>query len=200
MDNNQQFVVPGGHGKAFHVKKDQVVTITDLEGQQVIDFIAFNSEDYKEYLSVTHTRTGSDGYNGRLFIREGDILLTNMRNPIAKIVEDTVGVHDLLIAACNPAYYKELGYPDHRSCHQNFADVLAPYGIGPWQRPDPFNIFQNTQIKEDGTYFHGDSPSKANDYIKIHFLMDSLCAVSVCPFDLYGFNGGKSTPVEINLE
>lgn len=200
VENNavtQHFIVPGGYGHAFHVKKGQMVTITDLEGQQVIDLIGFSASDYTEYLSVTRTRTSR---KRQLYLGKGDMLITNLRNPFAKIVEDTVEIHDLLIAACEPAYYAELGYPDHRSCHQNFTDVLAPYGIEPWQRPDPFNIFQNTKVRSDGSWYQGEPPSKAGDYIKLHFQMDALCAVSACPFDLNGFNGGKSTPVQVDVE
>src|SRR5699024_3089658 len=131
---------------------------------------------------------------------EGDMLLTNFRNPMAEIIEDTVGVHDLLLAACEPKYYQEMGYPGHRSCHQNFVEVLAPYGIEPDERPDPFNIFQNTILNSDGTYVDSDPPSKAGDYIKLKFLMDALCAVSVCPFDIDGFNDGKPTPIQINVD
>lgn len=193
----QQFVVPGGYGHAFPVKKNQIVTITDLEGQQVVDFIAFTFANYNEYLSVTQTRTTDEE---RFFVQKGDKLLTNLRNPIAEIIEDTVGVHDLLIAACDPAYYKGIGLPNHRSCHQNFIDVLAPYGIKPEQRPDPFNIFQSTQLSSDGTYYYGEPPSKAGDYIQLRFLTDSLCAVSACPYTLEGFNNGKSTQIKVHVE
>lgn len=193
----QQYVVPGGYGHAFLVKKGQVVTITDLEGQQVVDFIAFTAQDYDEYLSVTQTRTTDDE---KLFVNEGDNLITNLRRPIARITEDTVGVHDLLIAACDPAYYQEIGQPDHRSCHQNFMEVLGPYGIRADQRPDPFNIFQSTMVRDDGTYYYGEPPSKAGDYIKLQFLMDSLCAVSACPYDLEGFNNEEVTPIQVTVE
>lgn len=193
---NQQFIIPGGYGHAFSVEKDQLVTITDIKGKQVIDFIAFTSIDYGEYLSVTQTRTTD---NECLFLQKGDKLLTNLRNPIAQIVEDTVEVHDVLIAACDPAYYASIGDPNHRSCHQNFVDVLEPYGIKSWQRPDPFNIFQNTEISSDGSYSYGDPPSRAGDYIQIRFFTDALCAVSACPYDLEGFNNGKPTPIQVQV-
>lgn len=193
----QQFIVPGGYGHAFPVKKDQVVTITDLEGEQVVDFIAFTSENYNEYLSMAQTRTTDEE---RLFVQKGDKLLTNFRKPIAEIIEDTVGVHDLFVAACDPWYYEEIGHPNHRSCHQNFVDVLAPYGIQPEQRPDPFNIFQSTIPRTDGTYYYDDPPSKAGDYIQLRFLTDSLCAVSACPYVFEGFNNGKATSIKVSID
>lgn len=193
----KQFIIPGGYGHAFTVKKGQIVTITDIEGQQVIDFIAFCSGNYKECFSSSQTRTSP---HQRYILKEGDLLLTNFRNPLAKIVEDKVGVHDLLLAACEPKYYDEIGLPGHRSCHQNFVDVLTPFGIDEYEIPDPFNIFQNTVLKSDGTYADSTPPSKAGDYIKLQFEMDALCAVSACPFDIDGFNDGKPTPIQIDVE
>jgi uncharacterized protein len=43
--------VPGGHAKAFEVKKNQLLTIIDVEGGQVADFFAFNRSDHAERLS-----------------------------------------------------------------------------------------------------------------------------------------------------
>src|SRR5690625_1355089 len=169
LHSPRQFKVDGGKGAAFIVKKGQTLKITDLEGQQVIDFIAFNEDNFTEYLSVTQTRTN---VHGNFYISTDDVLLSNLRNTIARITADTVGVHDLLIAACDPYYYAEVGHEGHHSCHQNFIDVLIPYGIKPWEHPDPFNIFQNTQIRSDGSWFQDDPPSKAGDYIELTFAMD----------------------------
>lgn len=193
----KQFIVPGGKGFAFSVKKDQTLKITDLKGKQVVDFLSFNANNYKEYLSVTQTRTNRDQ---NFFIKKDDYLLSNLRNPIAQIIDDTVETHDLLIAACDPYYYEEIGLPKHHSCHQNFIDILSPYNIESWEFPDPFNIFQNTQMRSDGSWFQDTPPSNAGDYIILKMHMDVLCAISVCPFDLEGFNDGKPTPVQLNIE
>lgn len=188
-------VVPGSYGYAFHIEKDQLLKITDLEGEQVIDLLAFQHQNDKEYLSVTHTRSSLR----RLYLEQGDQLLTNYSRPFLEIVEDTVGVHDLTVACCDEAKYAELGLSNHRSCRQNFTEVLEPYGIEEWRLPDPFNIFQNTPIYADGTWGAEKPPSKKGSYIILRFLESALCAVSVCPYVYNGFNGGKSTPIEIEI-
>lgn len=38
-----------------------------------------------------------------------DTLVSNFREPILTLIEDTSGIHDTLIAACDPARYKGLG-------------------------------------------------------------------------------------------
>lgn len=193
--NLKKVIVPGGHGYAFKVSKNQCVKITDLEGKQVIDFLAFHEQNHKEFLSVTHTRS----VLRRLFLKVGDQLVINYSNPFVEIVEDTVGIHDLMVACCDQAKYAQLGLSNHRSCRQNFTEVLEPYGIQEWRLPDPFNIFQNTPVYADGTWGSEEPPSKKGSYIILRLLEDALCAVSACPYDQNGFNGGKSTPIEIAL-
>ena len=47
----RKIIVPGGQARAFEMKKGQLLTIVDIKGYQVADFIAFNSNDYSEKLS-----------------------------------------------------------------------------------------------------------------------------------------------------
>jgi len=194
--------IPGAHGRAFEVKKGQEVKITDLEGEQVIDFAAFIAPDYNEYFSVTHTRF----HLKRLYLREGDIFLTNFQNEIAELIEDTVGIHNMTAPSCDPIFYKNLGGdPNHRNCHQNFTDAFAEYGIEEWRVPDPLNFFQDTpnlfhESPEDNREISlGRVASKRGDYVRLRFLADAVFAVSACPFTMFGFNGGKSTSIEVKI-
>lgn len=56
-----------------------------------------------------------------------DVLISNLRQPMLTLVEDSSpGVHDTLIAACDPSSYKTLGvenWEEHGSCSENL--VLA---------------------------------------------------------------------------
>ena len=51
---------------------------------------------------MEHTRSGIK----RLIPRVGDSLLTNKRRPILTVVEDTCGVHDMLMSACDIYRYQ----------------------------------------------------------------------------------------------
>ena len=51
---------------------------------------------------MEHTRSGLK----RLIPRVGDSLLTNKRRPILTVVEDTCGVHDTLMSACDIYRYQ----------------------------------------------------------------------------------------------
>ena len=51
-----ELTVPACYGKSFEVEKGQYLTVTDVEGRQVGDFVAFNLHDVTECLSTAHTR------------------------------------------------------------------------------------------------------------------------------------------------
>lgn len=76
-----------------------------------------------EYLSLPHTRASSY----KLVPSVDDTLLTNLRNPIITLIEDTTpGAHDTLTAACDANLYAKLGVDapaEHGSCAENL--VLA---------------------------------------------------------------------------
>lgn len=193
-------IVAGSHGQAFQVKANQTITLTDLEGEQVIDFIAFCQPDDKEYLSMSRSRAALM----RNDFRVGDTLCTNFSQPLLVIEQDSFGIHDSTYSACDSAdYLRYGGITEHRNCQQNLADNAAPFGIEEWRLPDPWNIFQNTPDMNsiiNGGQEEDMAHSKAGDTITLCFLRDALVVISVCPFTLMGFNGGTSTPVKVTIE
>ena len=188
--------VPGGHAREFEMQKEQFLYIIDLDGKQVSDFIAFNKNNHDEKLSPAHTRTSLLS----LKFVVGDELRTNFRNPMFEVIEDTVGAHDSLMAACDERrYLVDYGVEEHRSCVANFEEVLKPCGISRTQFPDPFNIFQNTRIEPDGELIQQASRSTSGDYILLQTKMEVIGAVSACPMDLNPIGGDKVTDIMIRI-
>jgi uncharacterized protein len=58
-------IIPPRSGTAFRIEKGQVLTVTDVEGVQVADLLAYNADDVREVIS-----------NGRTFDYAETILLT----------------------------------------------------------------------------------------------------------------------------
>ncbi|KAM3418802.1 hypothetical protein BST61_g4770 [Cercospora zeina] len=135
-------IVKAAHGFAFEVKKGERFRVVDLYGEQVVDFAAWvQGTDLKEKLSMDYTRYHLDGVTPAV----GEYLWTNRDEPILKLVEDTVKVHDMTFMSCFPEMYAKIGLKGHRSCAANIAEVMEPYGMGSYlEVTSPFNIFQNT--------------------------------------------------------
>jgi uncharacterized protein len=207
-------IVPAGEGIAFEARVGDHIIVTDLEGAQVGDFVAFNADDLAEVLDTARTRSGltpvkvevAPGkveafWQTSVYLHVGDEVSSNMRNPMLKVVADTVGVHDMLFAPCDARLYRDVyGHAgDHRNCLDNLAEALSPYGIKPWQIPAPINIFQNTPPQPDGTLALKASVSKAGDHVVFRALQNLIGALSSCPMDLSPVTARRITPLGLTV-
>jgi uncharacterized protein YcgI (DUF1989 family) len=192
----REFVIPAGHARLWTMRAGERVTIAQTRGQQVGDFIAFNAADLTEFLSPSHTRRCLAAWR----IGKGQCLFTNHRREIVELVEDTVGVHDILAAACDPyRYRRDFGVEDHRSCRMNFVEVLAPHGIPDWRVPDPVNLFQNSPVLPDGRFLSAASTAGPDDHVTLLARLDLIAACSACPQDLAPTNAGRPADLRVRL-
>ena len=190
----REIVVPGGHGRAFEARAGQYITLEDLEGKQIGDFVAFNADDRDEWLSPSHTRIALMS----MTFRPGDRLVTSRRRPILEVVADTAGVHDFSVPACDPSRYEIFfGIEGHRNCQENLAEALAPHGVDPVQIRDPFNIFQNSPTSPAGVLALAEPVTKPGDRVVFRALMNLVGAVSACPQDFLPVNGFRITDLRI---
>ncbi|KAF2658542.1 hypothetical protein K491DRAFT_259376 [Lophiostoma macrostomum CBS 122681] len=186
-------VVPAAHGYAFAVTKGTRFRIIDLKGEQVVDFMAWVHDKpftRLEKMSTAYTRYHLSGVQPAV----GESLWTNADRPLLRVTADTVKVHDMTFMSCFPGLYTKQGLQGHRSCAQNIFEAMQSFGMEDiLDIAEPFNIFQNTpnySLKRLGS-------SKPGDYIEFEALEDAVCAVSSCPYDLDGFNGGVITDIAV---
>jgi uncharacterized protein YcgI (DUF1989 family) len=194
--------VPGGTGRAVRVRAGELVRVVDVEGGQVGDVFAFTLEapdehPRNEHHSAAHTRAATS----RLFPAVGESFVTDRRRPILTLVADTSpGRHDMLIAACDPQRYAQLGSPGHRSCATNLREALAAVGhpyAGP--TPQPINVFMRIPVGADGTLSWLPAPTAAGDAITFRAELDAVVVVSSCPQDLVGINRGAPSPLAVEV-
>jgi uncharacterized protein YcgI (DUF1989 family) len=193
----REVTIPGAHGGAIEVAAGEYLSVIDLEGAQVADFVAVLSDDPRKRISPHQTRST----NRRWTLEVGDLFVTQDREPVFEIVRDDVGVHDLFFSACSPALYTErFDEPDHRSCRINLLEALRPYGVtDSLDVPDPINLFMDTPPLPNGEFEMRVAPSKAGDRIVLRCLADCAVAVSACPFDHSPINGYESTALKLEV-
>ena len=212
-----QIEIPARTGKAIPLPKNHTIRITNTHGTQVVDFWAFTYQPdtlrLTTYLSTSHTR--STGLTlSPTFV--SSTLYSNLRTPILRLTADTSpGVHDTLIAACDPQRYRLLGIPDseeHASCAMNLRDALkrdmgiqwedsVSGSLGEEWTPDPLNLFMNIPISSgDGFAGKGELSfqppvSKPGDYVELMAVVDDVVVVlSCCPQDRVPVNGKNMVP------
>jgi uncharacterized protein YcgI (DUF1989 family) len=189
--------VPARRGLAVDVTAGDHVSIVDADGGQVGDFFAFNRHDPSEYLSASHTRA----FNSALFPSVGQAFLSSRRRPMLTVVADTSpGYHDMLIAACDPARYEQLGVEGwHASCAENLTAAMANHGIEITHVPQPFNVFMRTPALADGTIAWLPAESEPGDRFEMRAEMDLVVALSSCPSELSGINTGELSDLIIEI-
>lgn len=185
-----------GEGFAVEVKADQFLQIITVDGRQVADFVAFNAEDVGERLSTAATRA----QNASIMLQTGMKLYSNRRNALLELVEDTVGRHDLLFAACDPQRYKvDFNLEGHANCREALVTALDAHRIAYDDMPDPVNWFMNVSILQRGELEIRESLAEKNDYVLLKALMDTVVGVSACPQDQNATNAGKPTDILVRV-
>ena len=198
MMSNEILTIPARRGVAAAVHAGHSVHVINTHGQQVVDTWAFNADDISEFMSMEHSRAAFRRANPRT----GDTYVTNRRRQILNIAEDTSpGIHDTLIAACDPYRYKQLGHVGHHdNCTENLHAALSKLGREATETPSPLNLFMNIEIKSDGDLEWLPPVSKPGDAITLRVEMDCVVVFSACPMDLLPINGVYNEPTEAHFE
>ena len=190
MDN---YVIPPCSGHRFDLRKDQTITVIDVEGGQVADFFAVCAQNEEEFLSTAVTLD----CNESLRLGTGSIIYTNLYHPMFEIVYDDVEKHDVLFPSCRPEMYDFFYHngDGHPNCHDNICKSLGG------RRPiiNPVNLFMNTSVEAEGN-IHIDPPvSKPSDKVMLKALMDVKVGIAACSVSESDTNSGKCTSIGIQI-
>jgi uncharacterized protein YcgI (DUF1989 family) len=182
-------------GAAFTMQSGKIIRVIDVAGEQVADLVCFARQNNEEYLSSGR----SIDYNEKLYLSTGDILYSNLSNPMLTIIRDPVGKHDFLFAPCSREMFR-LTYnitDPHPNCLDNLSAALEPYGIPAARIPTAFNIFMNVVISDCGKLSVLPPLSKAGDFIEMRAEMDLIIGVSACSAGKC--NNFHCTPIEVEV-
>ena len=193
----QTVYIPARMGASISVSEGTLIRLTDLYGQQPIDFWAFCQENPWEFLSPEHTRPSIM----RLYPGVGDSAFTNFRRPIVTLVEDkSPGQHDMQFAACDRARYIELGASlPHANCQDNLHLELQKLSLDVRGVIQPWNIFTNFFINPDGTFSIKAPSTQPGDNCTLRVDIDCHIIISACPQDMNDTCGGNPTDIQMEI-
>jgi uncharacterized protein YcgI (DUF1989 family) len=196
MQTHVSVHVPAGEGRTTALRSGERLRVVDVEGGQVGDLFAFLADDPAEYLSASHTRAATS----RLFPAVGEPFFSNRRRALLRLeADDSPGVHDMLIAACDAERYAGLGIDGwHASCAENLAGALAEHGVTATHVPDPVNLFMNIPVGDGGLDWLP-APSAPGASVTFRALADVIVVVSACPQDVVAINGHRPTPLILEV-
>lgn len=177
--------IPAGGGVGVRLRRGQRLRIVDPHGGQSGDLLAYAADGSERFSSGR-----TIDYGGKLYVSTGDVLWSDRSNPMATIVEDQVGRHDMLYAPCSiEMYRKQHGVTGHHpNCHDNLAAALRELGVDPGPIPNALNFFMNVEVRPDGTLAFAPPCSRPGDFMVLRAEMDLAVAVTACPCS--SCNGG----------
>lgn len=189
-------VVPARAAWSTVVLAGSVLTIVDLEGNQAVDFLAYNAHDTAERYSAPDTMVRQ----GNIFLGMGSVLCSNESRPLLTVVADEVGRHDTIGGACSKES-NSLRYGHHtvhqHGCVDNFLSVGARWGLGKRDLVSNVNWYMNVPVESDGTLGIVDGLSAPGRRLSLRAEMDTLVLVSNCPQVNNPCNGFDPTPVRM---
>ena len=171
--------IPPRSGTAFILKRGELLTIIDPEGEQVADLASFSLEDPNEAISNGRTID----YASKLYFTTGDEIYSNRSNVMWTIMHDDVGTHDFLLTPCSAEMFRKLYSEEepHRGCFGNLAAALAPHGVSPDAIPVAFNVFMNVPVDGKTGRISVDPPkSKPGDRFTLRAEMDLIIGLTAC--------------------
>ncbi|WP_137130717.1 urea amidolyase associated protein UAAP2 [Rhizobium sp. FY34] len=178
------------------VKKGQILRIEDTYGQQAIDTLFYNADDFSERYSSQDTMREQ----GAAYISTGTKILSSEGRVMATMTADTCGRHDTSAGACSCEsntvrfghYTKYL-----HACRDNFVLEVSKHGMSKRDVVANINFFMNVPIEPSGEMTIVDGISAPGDYVELKAEMDVLLVISNCPQINNPCNGFDPTPVRV---
>ena len=190
--------LPAGQGWTHELAPGDTFRIVDLEGNQAVDTLFFNSRDVDERYSATETIRAQ----GNIYLSTGTRLMSSEGRPLLTIVADTCGRHDTLGGACS-AESNQVRYALEKkymhNCRDSFLLALARHGHGMGKRdlPNNINFFMNVPVTPAGELTFADGVSAAGRYVEMRADMDVLVLISNCPQLNNPCNAYNPTPIRL---
>jgi uncharacterized protein len=192
----QDHYIPAEAPFSTVVKKGQILRIEDTFGQQAIDTLFYNADDFSERYSSQDTMREQ----GAAYISTGTKILSSEGRVMATMTADTCGRHDTSAGACSCEsntvrfghYTKYL-----HACRDNFVLEVSKHGMSKRDVVSNINFFMNVPIEPSGEMTIVDGISAPGDYVELKAEMDVLLVISNCPQINNPCNGFDPTPVRV---
>lgn len=194
--------VEAGQSFVREIRQGEYVRIVDLQGNQAVDTLFYNAQDYADRYSPQDTMRAQ----GNLYLTTGTRLMSTLRHTLLTIVADTCGRHDTLGGACSTESNMVRYALEKRSmhaCRQSFLKGAMDWAMSSGRVFDKrdlganINFFMNVPVTPEGGLRFADGVSDAGKYVELRAEMDVLLVISNCPQLNNPCNAYNPTPVQV---
>jgi uncharacterized protein len=197
-------ILPGGAMWSMRVPRRRLVRLTALDSGANVSALFYNAAQPLDRLNIPDTLKAL--HTAKL--TRGHILMTDMGNALASMVEDSLGWHDPLgghiNAAMVAAKFGEHNYQQHRNdffrnARDNFLIELAKHGMGLADIVANVNFFSKIAVDDEGRMTIVQDHCPAGARIGLRTEMDVLFVLANCPHPLAPTGEYPRARVEIEI-
>ncbi len=189
-------VVPAKQPWSGVIASGDVLVLTDLEGQQAVDFLCFDANDPSDRYSATN----SVKVQGNVYVGLDTVLYADSGVALMTVIEDTIGRHDTIYGCCsNPNNMLRYGVETTESCYSNFQRAMAERGLGDDAIVPNINWFMSVPVLEDGGAGVANAELKPMSHVSLRAERDVLAVLSNCPQMHNPCNGYNPSPIKVSV-
>lgn len=189
-------IVPARAPWGGRLEVGDMLTITDLEGRQAVDFLCYDAANPADRYSATNTVK----VQGNIYVGLGTVLYADSGAKLMTVIEDTVGRHDTIYGCCsNPNNFLRYGVNTTESCYSNFETILARFGLGRESIVPNINWFMSVPVLADGSAGVAAAELTPGSRVSLRAERDVLAVLSNCPQMHNPCNGYNPTPVRVTV-
>ena len=189
-------VVPARQPWGRVIRKGETLRITDLEGQQAVDFLCYDADNPADRYSSMNTIK----VQGNVYVALGTVLYADSGHALFTVTADTYGKHDTIYGCCSRANNRlRYGVETTETCYDNFKTILARFGLDERSIVGNVNFFMNVPIRPDGRAGIADESVRPGHYVELRAERDVLAVLSNCPQMHNPCNGYNPTPIRVTV-
>lgn len=188
--------VPAREPWGARIAAGDTLTITDLEGQQAVDFLCYDDDNRSDRYCASNTIK----VQGNIYVGLGTVLYADSGKALMTVTADTVGRHDTVYGCCsNPNNFLRYGVRTTESCYSNFERILARFGLGQEAIVPNINWFMSVPVLDDGSAGVAEAILKPGSYVSLRAECNVLAVLSNCPQMHNPCNGYNPTPIRVTM-
>lgn len=189
-------IVPARAPWSGVIRTGETLVITDLEGQQAVDFLCYDAANPTDRYSATNTVK----VQGNVYIGLGTVLYADSGAVLMTVVEDSLGRHDTVYGCCSIANNRlRYGVETTQSCYTNFLQALSAHGLGAEAIVPNINWFMSVPVLEDGSAGVAETVCIPGSHVALRAERDVLAVLSNCPQMHNPCNGYNPTPIRVEV-
>ena len=172
--------VPAGWYATFRLHRGESLRIVDDTGCCCVSLIAWREEDTSERINCADTVK----VQWSAALSKGRVILSDMGRVMLSLVEDTGGVHDLLVGGSTPASTIAAFGTVKRNTHENFLAAASKVGLDVRDIPPCVTFFAPVSLDDAGRFVWNASRKQPGDFVDLRAEMNLVVVASNCAHPL----------------